>query len=603
MCLVITLGSSAELLRLQRGFSKSHSDQLRAQERLSSGLRINRGADDPAGLAVSQKLNVDARVYAQAIKNLNDGVSLINIGEGALDQLSTIVTRQAELSEQAANGVYSAKQREALHDEAAALTAEYNRIIGVTSFNGVSLYGDGETELRLQGGYGIENSFNLELGAEISSLVGNGQFAASTSQALSFGWREATGDFNNDGNLDRATASAGAFRIYAGNGTGAINTTALSASTASGVNGIAAGDYNGDGYLDLAGVSNTNGALYVSLGSSTGTLATAISYSGALSGAETTQAGDIDGDGDLDLIGAGAGSVRVYVNQGNGTFTHTTSMAGGGSLGGILADVNNDSFADVISGGSVYISNGNGYFRAALTVGSGDSTAGDVNGDGNIDIISTPGNTLSVFLGNGNGTFLAARNSTVAAGAVHPTVADLNNDGNLDIGMADQGTSVSILFGNGNGTFLSRVSLATPSLRWFGVGDMDNDGVLDLLPSSQTGYTAFLKGLSSASARYSGIDLTTQQSARSALTITAEKLNDINKERGSLGALQTRLEVANRVLAVSQENFKAAESRIVDTDFAEESAVYIAAQIRKNVAASLLPQMNQQSQIALRLLG
>ena len=90
-------------------------------ERLSSGQRINRASDDAAGLAVSSSLHVNTRVYNQAIRNINDGVSALTIADQAISNLSDIVVRQTELAEQAANGIYSTIQRAAMDREAQAL--------------------------------------------------------------------------------------------------------------------------------------------------------------------------------------------------------------------------------------------------------------------------------------------------------------------------------------------------------------------------------------------------------------------------------------------------------------------------------------------------
>jgi flagellin len=121
-------------------------------QRLSSGQRINSASDDAAGLAISSALDVKARVYQQASRNLNDAISMVSIATGSLASLTDIATRIAELAEQAANGTFSSQQRAALDGEPQALTAEYNRVIETTTFNGLKLL-DGQTNLfRIQAG-------------------------------------------------------------------------------------------------------------------------------------------------------------------------------------------------------------------------------------------------------------------------------------------------------------------------------------------------------------------------------------------------------------------------------------------------------------------
>ena len=108
-------------------------------ERLSSGLRINRGADDAAGLAISEALRGDIRSLNQATRNANDGISLINTAEGALSEQASILVRMRELSSQAATGTVGSIERRTIDREFQALMAEINRISAVTEFNGQKL--------------------------------------------------------------------------------------------------------------------------------------------------------------------------------------------------------------------------------------------------------------------------------------------------------------------------------------------------------------------------------------------------------------------------------------------------------------------------------
>jgi flagellin len=92
-------------------------------QRLSSGQRINSAADDAAGLTIADKLRSDQKVAGVAIRNANDGISLINIADGALEQIGNVLSRLAELAAQSSNGVYSTTQRSALDSEFGALGA------------------------------------------------------------------------------------------------------------------------------------------------------------------------------------------------------------------------------------------------------------------------------------------------------------------------------------------------------------------------------------------------------------------------------------------------------------------------------------------------
>lgn len=116
-----------------------------AFERLSSGLRINRAMDDAAGLAIAESLKADSRIASVAMRNANDGISIIAIADGAIGQITNILSRLAELAEQAANGVYGNNQRSALQLEFTALMSEMERIAMTTEFNGMKILSGGAT--------------------------------------------------------------------------------------------------------------------------------------------------------------------------------------------------------------------------------------------------------------------------------------------------------------------------------------------------------------------------------------------------------------------------------------------------------------------------
>ena len=108
-------------------------------ERISSGIRINKASDDAAGLAISEGLRSDIRALRQAVRNANDGVSLINVTEGALNEQAGILIRLRELASQAATGTVSSTERATIQLEFSALRNEVDRIAATTEFNGQKL--------------------------------------------------------------------------------------------------------------------------------------------------------------------------------------------------------------------------------------------------------------------------------------------------------------------------------------------------------------------------------------------------------------------------------------------------------------------------------
>ncbi|MBF0170411.1 MAG: flagellin FliC [Nitrospinae bacterium] len=131
-------------------------------EKLSSGLRINRGADDAAGLAISESLRSDIRGLNQALRNANDGISLINTAEGALSEQSSILVRMRELAAQAATGTVGSTERATINREFSALRNEIDRISQVTEFNGQKLV-DGSLRS------GAVNSVTIQIGFQATT--------------------------------------------------------------------------------------------------------------------------------------------------------------------------------------------------------------------------------------------------------------------------------------------------------------------------------------------------------------------------------------------------------------------------------------------------
>ena len=126
-------------LNAQRILGINNNRLAQSVERISSGIRINRGSDDAAGLAISEGLRSDIRTLRQAVRNANDGVSLINVTEGALNEQSGIMIRLRELASQAATGTVGSTERATIQLEFTALRNEIDRIAQTTEFNGQKL--------------------------------------------------------------------------------------------------------------------------------------------------------------------------------------------------------------------------------------------------------------------------------------------------------------------------------------------------------------------------------------------------------------------------------------------------------------------------------
>jgi flagellin len=135
----LVINTNIASINAQRNLSRTEDDMRTSLARLSSGMRITAAKDDAAGLAISEKLRAQIRGMAQAERNANDGISLVQTAEGALDQVSGILTRMRELTVQAATGTLGDEERLYLDAEYDKLKDEIDRIASVTEFNGQRL--------------------------------------------------------------------------------------------------------------------------------------------------------------------------------------------------------------------------------------------------------------------------------------------------------------------------------------------------------------------------------------------------------------------------------------------------------------------------------
>ncbi len=179
----LVINTNVSSLNSQRQMMTSGKELDQAMERLSSGKRINTAADDAAGLSISNRMTSQIRGLDQAIRNANDGVSLIQTAEGALDESTNILQRMRELAIQSSNGVYSDADRATLDAEVQQLVAELDRIAETTSFNGQKILDGTLNDVTLQigseanetVGFSIQamNTQNLGLGSTSSDLSGD----------------------------------------------------------------------------------------------------------------------------------------------------------------------------------------------------------------------------------------------------------------------------------------------------------------------------------------------------------------------------------------------------------------------------------------------
>ncbi len=612
------IGSNIQSLLAQRGLTQSSNKLSSVYERLSSGMRINRASDDAAGLAIADSLRSDSKIYSQAIKNANDGLSMLAIAESAVQELSSVMTRISELAEQAANGIYSSSQRQALDNEAQALKAEFSRIMESTTFNNQNLLNGDIGNLVLQVGANSEEESRIEM--EFTGLLTHatwdGTFSSTATPTTTGRVEEVLAeDLNNDGYDDIVfTGNNGSALSYAlSNGDGTFQATTQIAGVSH--NTIGMGDFNEDGYIDLIAQRFDSTRIFLNNGAGF-SVSTQIGNSFDF-GDFPTLVADINGDNHLDYaqVSTSQDKLQVFIGNGNGTFQAQQEFVPGGDIeAGRFADLNNDGRQDLYlnQAGSeaVLLGNGDGTFgpaSAMATIAGAEIELGDVNNDGVIDLVSASAfSNARVSLGNGDGTFQAQVTVTSTSLNALLSLFDVNQDGTLDIVRQSSGPGLlNINIGNGDGTFQSDLTFATgqSSRSLAAFGDFNSDGVWDVaLPGYDASQVAILMAGTLSGSGISEFSLLTRAEALEALDYSKESIAQLSSQLGKIGATQGRLNVAIGNLLMQRENALAAESRIRDADIALESSELVRQQLLQQVGAAILAQANTNPALVLTLL-
>ena len=170
----ISLRTNVAALEANTSLSQTNERLNSNMMRLSSGQRINRAGDDAAGLAISEGFRANIVSLDQAKRNANDGISFVQTAEGALNEVSSILTRLRELAIQSSNGSVSNQDKETLDEEFQSLVSEVNRIGRSTEFNGIKLLDGSASTVSFQVGFGTTSgidTLSVSLSAALSTTL------------------------------------------------------------------------------------------------------------------------------------------------------------------------------------------------------------------------------------------------------------------------------------------------------------------------------------------------------------------------------------------------------------------------------------------------
>ncbi len=658
----MVINSNIMSLNAQNQLSKSQSAQQSAMERLTSGKRINGAKDDAAGLAISNRMSSQIRGLDQAVRNANDGISMIQTAEGALEESTNILQRMRELSIQSANGTYSEGNRSTLNAEVKQLVSELDRIAETTSFNGQNILDGSLGKTALQVGSEANQTIEFSIGKMDAKTLGMGSTSADVMGAaatlvadttaltkdsiningqsiLATGetWTGGTDEFGDliekiNTNVRGVTASTYAETTATSAGTGVlVEGTDTLTITLNKLDGTTAA-------VSVTGTEDMEGLVAKINEEGGGLLAASVGDDGKL----TISAENVAGITMTDVVGAtgtladATASITLTSDDGEAVIVERGSVGDTTTLAAFGYRENND--PGVIEGAAA----------GAGTLASGDVTINGVKvgaGDGatlqdTVNAINAVSSETAVKATAFSSVEIdvSAKTGAHATGDFHMNGEIINSGADIDAlvtninavssdtgvtatlegnylrlegdvsqikfgdaaGLADGGTALTALIDDA-----SSVTVADAAGGVKLTSDSGSPISVDVNANGAT-VTGLLDANTTANGKFgaavNSIDISTAAGAQKAIGIIDNALDTVNNLRGDLGAVNNRLEFTMNNLSSISQNVSAARSRIEDADFAVESANLSRSQVLQQAGTAMLAQANAQPQQVLSLL-
>ena len=543
MAMIVQHNMSA--MNANRMLGITNSSLAKSTEKLSSGYRINRAADDAAGLSISEKMRSQIRGLNKASDNAQDGISLIQTAEGALNESHSILQRMRELSVQASNGTETDDDREAVQKEIEQLQDELTRISSTTEFNTMKLL-DGS----LAGPQGVSKGSNQTIGSQISNLK-----AAETGMTVGV---DTSGATDTDFFIKETIKIDGADIT--------VDWTTLT--------------------------SEEKAALKQNW---------AASDSSKASKAATIMQDKINEAIDNSGLGVAHVTVKSSVAAGKASFNIKSGSEGTDSK----IDINSATNTNTVIGATL----GTVTAKTGSTKYSGDGVAAtekfymNINGQSlvvtptevtNADDMSTVATNLATDI---NKAIDAYNKDRADADQLKKVTVDVSKDGRLVV----SSESGSVSFEDfGTGEAAKKLGLDASATKTAANGGM----TLQIGANEGQTMNFGIEDMSAAALGVDGgkVDIASQSGAQKATTTIDAAIKKVSAQRSKLGAVQNRLEHTIANLDTASENTQTSESRIRDTDMAEEMVAYSKNNILLQAGQSMLAQANQSNQGVLSLL-
>lgn len=522
----------------------TNSKMDKSLERLSSGLKINRAADDAAGMAISQKMRTQIAGLEKASNNASDGISVIQTAEGALSEVGSMLQRMRELAVQASNGTNTEDDRKAIQKEIDQLNEEITRISDTTEFNTKKLL-NGDIDRK---SYSSDSSVKL---VSLSDSVGVGSYVVNIITAPT----QTTIDANSD-MKEKATVS-GKFCINGEEIEIAEGDTAdviyqkirdlgdsmnIKVSNNSGVLRFTSTEYGSDHKIEIQCGNND---LAKELGFST-TSINAVRGEDAKISYVTGTTYIVSDNGSYKKVSPG-----VYANANSAKYKEDPIVPG--------------TYIEDPAGTHVKASDGSYVTIAQATLGKSDKSYTMVESQFNTTAtMSSDGKEITITDQNGFSMKIEVDKDVTM---ITDPITGIATSAAIKIDVLSSGPMILQIGSNEGQTMEVRIPQVTP--KTLGI---DN------------------------------VNMTTQEGAEKAITKLDSAITEVSSIRAKLGAYQNRLEHSIANLDTTGQNMTEALSRVEDTDMAEEMAQYTQMQVLSQAGTSMLAQANQRPQTILSLL-
>jgi flagellin len=591
----ISILNNPASLAAQNQLGVTNTDLQKTLYQLSSGSRINTGADDAAGLAVANGLMANITALTQSARNANDGVGKLQVADGALAQVTSLLNRAITLATEAANGTLSDTQRAPLQSEFASIAKEIDRIGATTNFNGQQVFQNVNANTMVGSATGVNANTSLG-GTPLTSIAGTGVASGSNlsagtaaSQATSANVADTTSVASDTITITvtgAGTGSGGGTQTYQYVGSTGKTIADLKTDIAAHSGLVAVS--GGGGSAPLTFTANGATISVTDSGSALGTMATAVGGTAA-------------------TFTIGTANPYTYTNYGFGKMSDLVSAVNADGRYTALVDTGNSNKLTI--GYGTVTEPSDGLTRPAIAEGGGGAAwsfglaSAFAQGGASKSFTIQPygAATATTFIDEGNLTVGALMSDLQAMGLS----ATLNGNGSLVIADPNNKSNAPVISTTGSVTATSVFGTFAAGSAQASVASATDIYLTDDSANAANTIAVTIGSLSSSNMNGASIasdNLSTQASSQAALADISTAISDVAGLRGTLGASVNRLQSATNVINNNIQNLTSAQDQIMAADIPSTVANMAKYSILEQTGVAALSQANQMQQLVLKLI-